>query len=245
MGGRYVVPVGPRALDSIPRAGIGHWPTPLERMDRLRDALGGPAACPELWVKREDCSGLAFGGNKVRKLDYELGTAIADGIEVVVTYGALQSNHARQTAAACAKLGLECHLVLYLAVDRDDPLYVEGGNRLLDDLLGATVWPIPLGPDTFTLADAAVDAAVAGRRALVIPAGGSDTLGTLGYVAATAEWVEQSRAAPIDRVLMAVSTGGTYAGTLTGFKRTGLRARALGVCVHADVASTRAPSQNS
>ena len=196
-----------------------------------------------MWVKREDCSGLAFGGSKVRKLDYQLGTAVDDGIEVVVTSGALQSNHARQTAAACARLGLECHLILYLAVDREDQLYVEGGNRLLDDLLGATVHPIPLGPDTFTQADAVVEAVTAGRPSLVLPAGGSDTLGSLGYVAATVEWYEQGRQAGVtfDRVVMAVSTGGTYAGTLTGFKRTGSRATALGVCVHADVESTRAP----
>ena len=112
--------MAPRALTALPTAGLGHWPTPLERCSRLRDALGGITRCPDIWVKREDASGLAFGGNKVRKLDFIFGAALADGVDVAVTFGALQSNHARQTAAACRKLGIECELILTRMVDRHD-----------------------------------------------------------------------------------------------------------------------------
>src|SRR5664279_307369 len=141
--------MAPRPLDAFPRAGLGHWPTPLERCRRLRDALGGPDHCPDIWIKRDDCSGLGLGGNKVRKLDFLLGQALLDGVEVALTRGALQSNHARQTAAACNLLGIACELVLTTMVDRPGPLYEESGNVLLDHLLGATLHVVPDG-DTAT-----------------------------------------------------------------------------------------------
>jgi D-cysteine desulfhydrase family pyridoxal phosphate-dependent enzyme len=235
----------PRPLDAIPRAGLGHWPTPLERCERLRTTLGGPARCPDIWVKREDCSGLGLGGNKVRKLDFLLGQALVDGVEVVLTRGALQSNHARQTAAACNRLGLECELVLTTMVDRTGPLYEESGNVLVDQLLGVKVHVVSDG-DTASalLAQRFDELTAAGRRVLDIPFGGSDALGTLGYVAATVEWAGQTNRAGLgfgfDRVVMATSTGGTYAGTLVGVKRSGLKAHVTGICVYADAATTEA-----
>jgi D-cysteine desulfhydrase family pyridoxal phosphate-dependent enzyme len=215
--------VGPRALDAIPRAGLGHWPTPLEPCPRLSDELG-----VEVWVKREDCSGLGLGGNKVRKLDFLLGSATAG--DVVITFGALQSNHARQTAAACARLGLECHLILSPVVPRHDELYTTSGNVLVDRLLGAHLHVTDDPVRTFEQ----VAAALEGRTTWVIPAGGSDASGALGYVAAAEEWTRQSRemGAEPTVVVVASSTGGTQAGTLVGLKRVSARARVIGVGVY-------------
>jgi D-cysteine desulfhydrase family pyridoxal phosphate-dependent enzyme len=234
-----------RPLDAIPRGGLGHWPTPLERCGRLRDALGGPDRCPDIWIKRDDCSGLGLGGNKVRKLDFLLGQAMADGADVVLTRGALQSNHARQTAAACNRLGIGCELVLTTMVDRHDPLYESSGNVLVNQLLGATVHVVPTAEAAMALLAERYDAlTAAGLGVFDIPFGGSDPLGTLGYVAATEEWAGQAARVGlgfgVDRVIMACSTGGTYAGTLVGVKRSGLKAHVTGICVYADAATTEA-----
>ncbi len=237
--------MAPRALDAIPRAGLGHWPTPLERCDRLREALGGPDRCPDIWIKRDDCSGLGLGGNKVRKLDFLLGQALLDGIDAIITVGAIQSNHARQTAAACNRLGLRCELVLTRMVARADHEYETSGNVLVNQLLGANTTVVDdasAAAETVTRLQAELVAA--GHRVMSIPFGGSDALGTLGYVAATEEWATQASRAGLgfgfDRVVMATSTGGTYAGTLVGVKRSGLRTHVTGVCVFADAPTTEA-----
>lgn len=215
--------MGPRPLDAIPRAGLGHWPTPLESCPRLSEELG-----VEVWVKREDCSSLGLGGNKVRKLDFLLGSAAAG--DAVITFGALQSNHARQTAAACARLGLECHLILTPVVPRRDELYTTSGNVLLDRLLGAH---LHLTEDPVRTFDE-VARTLEGRTTWVIPAGGSDATGALGYVAAAEEWTRQARAVGEEPtvVVVASSTGGTQAGTLVGLKRMSARARVIGVGVY-------------
>ena len=122
-------------LDAFPRVALAHAPTPLEPLDRLSEALGGP----RLWIKRDDCTGLATGGNKTRKLEFLIADALANQADTVITFGAIQSNHARQTAAACAKVGLECHLILTRSVAWDHPEYETNANVLLDDLLGARV----------------------------------------------------------------------------------------------------------
>jgi D-cysteine desulfhydrase family pyridoxal phosphate-dependent enzyme len=199
-------------------------------------------------VKREDASGLAFGGNKVRKLDQIFGAALSDGVDVAITFGALQSNHARQTAAACRKLGIECELVLTRMVDRDDDLYERSGNVLLDRMLGATIHLVDDPADAGRVHDERVaELEAAGKRVLDIPFGGSDVLGTLGYVTATEEWAAQARDSGrgfgFDRVVVATSTGGTYAGTLVGVKKNGLRTRVTGICVYADAATTGAAIQ--
>ena len=125
----------PNWLEAQPREPLGHWPTPLEPLPRLTAELGGP----KIWVKRDDCSGLATGGNKTRKLEYLIADAKNCGADTIVTYGAVQSNHARQTAAACAKAGLECHLLLSRRVAREDDNYLNNGNMLFNRMLGAQV----------------------------------------------------------------------------------------------------------
>ena len=121
-------------LAAIPRISLAHLPTPLEPMPRLSAELGGP----EIWVKRDDCTGLSTGGNKTRKLEFLMAEAEAAGAELVMTQGATQSNHARQTAAAAAKLGMKCHILLEDRTGSNDPNYNGNGNVLLDHLHGAT-----------------------------------------------------------------------------------------------------------
>ena len=123
------------AMAKFPRVRLGHFPTPLEPMDRLSELLGGP----RLWVKRDDCTGLSSGGNKTRKLEYLMADAQKHGADTIITQGATQSNHARQTTAAAAKLGMECHILLEDRTGSNDSNYVLNGNVLLDRLPGASV----------------------------------------------------------------------------------------------------------
>src|SRR5277367_5584134 len=135
-------------LASFPRARLAHLPTSLEPMDRVSKHLGGP----RLWIKRDDCTGVSTGGNKVRKLEFVLGDAVAKGADTVVTAGAWQSNHSRQTAAAAARLGLKCHLMLCNLTGIGEPEYRRNGNILLDRLHDATIHEIsgPGGEDVLT-----------------------------------------------------------------------------------------------
>lgn len=223
-----------------PRAALGHWPTPLEPAHRLEADLR-PAG--RLWLKRDDCSGLAGGGNKTRKLEYLLGSALARGCTGVVTFGAVQSNHARQTAAACARLDLTCDLVLVRTVARDDDHYRRSGNRLLDDLLGATVHEVADDDEAFTeLAGIVAAAEAEGRSLYTIGPGGSDPVGTLGYVSGALELAGQVEARGLDvgRVVVAASTAGTAAGLILGLAAAGLDAVVDVACVYHDAALTAA-----
>ena len=224
------------------RVPLGFWPTPLTACRRLQAEVGGPL----IHLKRDDHSGLAFGGNKTRKLEFLLGEALRQGAERVVTFGALQSNHARQTAAACAVVGLACDLVLVSQVDRDTAAYVGSGNLLLDDILGATVHRVADDDEAFTTALAIAEATAPAVTYLIEP-GGSNAVGTLGYVDAAHELADQLEADGITAgtLYVATSTGGTAAGLAVGLAMTsaaaGMRPPAVeAVCVYADAATTRA-----
>ncbi len=130
-------------LARFPRLRLAHLPTPLEHLPRLSQALGGP----EIWIKRDDCTGMSSGGNKTRKLEYLLADAQAQGADIILTQGATQSNHARQTAACAARVGLACHLLLEDRTHRTDPDYTQNGNVFLDRLHGATIEQHPSTPD--------------------------------------------------------------------------------------------------
>ncbi len=228
------------ALAAHPRLALGHFPTPLDALPRLGERIGLGDA---LWAKRDDCSGLGLGGNKVRKLEFLLGAARAEGAAGVLTTGALQSNHARQTAAAAARLGMRCELVLPRLVARSDPAYEHSGNRLLDELFGA---------DLFVTEDAQEAAGTIGARMAAakergdvlypIPPGGSSPVGCLGFTAAAVELFEQTRAQdrPVSELVVAVSTGGTFAGLPAGLALLGWPVQVHGVCVYQDAASTGA-----
>ncbi len=217
-------------LANFPRVSLGHFPTPLEPMPRLTRHLGGP----RLLVKRDDCSGLGAGGNKARKLEFVLGDALHRGAGCVITVGALQSNHCRQTAAACARLGLECHLILRRGVPIDTAAYNRSGNVLLDGLFGAKITFIPREQSREeTMARLADDLRAQGRRPYAIPVGGTNLEGDLGYVACAQELHAQCEADGIaaTHVLVATGTGGTQAGLVAGLHALGNPARVVGVSV--------------
>ena len=166
-------------LSRFPRLHFAHLPTPLEPMPRLTDALGGP----QLWIKRDDCTGLAGGGNKTRKLEFLMGQAVAEGADTIITQGATQSNHARQTVAIAAKLGLRCELLLEDRVGTDSQDYNYNGNVLLDHILGAALHYVDAGTDmNAAMETRAAELEGAGHRCLVIPGGGSNATCALGYV---------------------------------------------------------------
>src|SRR5688500_9081915 len=187
-------------LSNFPRFALAHLPTPLEPLDRLHRHIGGP----RLYIKRDDCTGLALGGNKTRKAEFLVGAALAAGATAVVSEGGLQSNHVRQTAAAAAKAELRCHLVLDHQVPIMTSLYRENGNLLLDRVLGATIHLCEAGQ---TRADALARLLPRlrekGEVPYFIPTGGSSETGALGYAAAALELLQQAKEAriSIDRVL--------------------------------------------
>jgi L-cysteate sulfo-lyase len=161
------------------RLPLAHLPTPLEPLERLSRELGGP----KIWVKRDDLTGLAGGGNKTRKLEFLLGDALDRGADTVMITGAMQSNHARQTTAACARLGVGCVLFLVEAAPGRGESYGRSGNVLLDRIFGAKVRILPGNSNAETAMDERAEALrKEGRRPYAIPVGGSNSVGALGYV---------------------------------------------------------------
>ena len=218
------------ALTSIPRLDLAFTPTPLEPLDRLSALLGGP----RIWIKRDDCTGLATGGNKTRKLEFLMGDARSKGADTVITYGAVQSNHARQSAAACAKLGFECHLILSRRVTWRHTEYETSGNVLLDRLLGAQVHlaePANVEAVSRTLIDQLTRD---GKRCYVVPTGGSNAIGALGYMRCATEIVDQSREIGFhpDLIVHATSSGGTQAGLVAGLLAERSDCAVLGINVY-------------
>lgn len=219
-------------LARFPRLRLGHFPTPLEPMENLSRHLGGP----RIWIKRDDCTGLSTGGNKTRKLEYLMAEALAQGADTVITQGATQSNHARQTAAAAAKLGVACHILLEDRTGFGDAAYVHNGNVLLDRLHGASVSRRPGGTDMQAEMEAmAGDLRKQGRKPYVIPGGGSNPVGALGYVNAALELVYQGvdMGVRIDRVVHATGSAGTQAGLVAGLRILNSGIPVLGIGVRA------------
>jgi len=209
-------------LADLSRANLGHWPTPLEELPRLTHRLGGP----RLLIKRDDLSGLATGGNKTRALEFLLGDALSRNADTLLTAGSAQSNHARQTAAAAARCGLECHLVL-----RGPRPSQITGNLLLDELLHARIhWVAEESLDR-AMERVAEGLRAVGRRPYVIPYGGSNALGILGYVAGMEEFATQiaERGMAVDRIVVASASGGQQAGLVLGKKALGLEVEVLGI----------------
>ncbi|MGV8996423.1 MAG: D-cysteine desulfhydrase family protein [Parvibaculaceae bacterium] len=202
---------------TFPRFLLAHLPTALSEMKRLRVALGADA--PRLFIKRDDCTGLGGGGNKTRKLEFIVGEALAQGADTIVTTGALQSNHARQTAAAAAAAGLKCVLVLMDMVPYQGAAYRTSGNRLLDDIFGADVRIIPKVSDPAAFFKTVLGELEArGNKTYFTPAGGSTVTGSLGYASAYVEITDQLNALGIKnaRLVHASSSGGTQAGLIAG-----------------------------
>lgn len=219
-------------LAKFPRVSLGHFPTPLEPMDRLSEMLGGP----RLWVKRDDCTGLSSGGNKTRKLEFLMADALEKGADTIITQGATQSNHARQTAAAAAKLGMACHILLEDRTGSNDPNYILNGNVLLDRLHGASVSKRPDGADMNAEMDAcAAEMKKDGKSPYIIPGGGSNPIGALGYVNCARELSEQAANAglKIDALVHATGSSGTQAGLVAGLAALDSNIHLLGIGVRA------------
>lgn len=210
-------------FDKLPRMALAHLPTPMMPLPRLSHEYGGPP----LWIKRDDLTGLATGGNKTRKLEFLIADAVGRGCDTVITAGGPQSNHCRQTAAAAAIAGLDCHVVL--GGDPQPPV----GNLLLDELLGATVHWTPKPNRNARMWELANELAAAGRRPDVIPVGGSNALGAVGYVAAMFELVDQLRAtgAAGPHIVFPTSSGGTQAGIVLGARLAGYEGRITAISI--------------
>lgn len=203
-------------LAGYPRVRLGHFPTPLEPLPNLTRYLGGPS----LYVKRDDCTGLAMGGNKTRKLEFLVADALAHGADTLITAGATQSNHVRQTIAAAARHGLQCKVLLEERHPLASPEFLESGNVMLDRLLGGEIAArLPAGtPMQEAMEDLAVQLRDRGNKPYVIPGGGSNPVGALGYVACAQELITQSfdMGLRVDAVVHATGSAGTQAGLLTG-----------------------------
>jgi L-cysteate sulfo-lyase len=215
------------------RVSLGHFPTPLEKMENLTKALGGP----QLWIKRDDCTGLATGGNKTRKLEFLVADAVAKGADTLVTQGATQSNHVRQTAAAACKLGMKCFALLERRVTNQGDNYEQAGNVLLDDLLKCEYEFRPEGLDMNAEGQAYANALnEKGHKTYFIPGGGSNPIGALGYANAAAELVYQadSIGLKIDKLVHATGSAGTQAGLVAGFHAMNTPIDIVGISVRAN-----------
>src|SRR5207244_4687380 len=210
-----------RPVMNISRLHFAHLPTPIEPLPRLSEALGGP----RLLIKRDDQTGLAFGGNKTRKLEFLLAEAREQGAKTLISGGALQSNHCRQTAAAAARFGFKCILVL----TGDKPEHASG-NLLLDQLFGAEIVYVADRKDRDKILQETFDRATKeGTKPYLVPYGGSNATGALGYAFAMKELIDQNVSA--DWIVFATSSGGTHAGLLLGQRVFGFSGKILGISV--------------
>lgn len=223
-------------LSRYKRLRFAHLPTPLEPLENLSRHLGGP----NIWIKRDDCTGLSTGGNKTRKLEFLMADALERQADVVITQGATQSNHARQTAAIAAKLGIACHILLEDRTASDDAAYNYNGNVLLDRLHGATISKRPGGADMNAEMEQLAERLRAdGKRPYIVPGGGSNEIGALGYVNAALELLTQvnDRGLRVDRVVHATGSAGTQAGLVTGLAGSNSGIPVLGIGVRAPKAA--------
>ena len=202
-------------------------------MKRLSEALGGPG----LWIKRDDCTGLSSGGNKTRKLEFLMADALQNKADTIITQGATQSNHARQTTAIAAKLGLDCHVLLEDRVGYEDEAYVYNGNVLLDQLHGSSISKRPANTDmNAAMEDLAHRLRDDGKIPYIIPGGGSNEIGALGYVDAAIELMTQAngRSLRTDHLVHATGSSGTQAGLVLGMEAMNSGIPVYGIGVRAD-----------
>lgn len=215
-------------MKSLPRTKFAHLPTPVEALPRLSALLDGP----QLLVKRDDQTGLALGGNKTRKLEFLVAAAQASGAQTLITAGAVQSNHCRQTAAAAARVGLDCILVLNLPPEKDiDPAATmqSNGNLVLDRLLGAEIVWTDRNQRTQTLEQTFQTAQAEGKRPYLIPYGGSNPIGALGYVYAVQEMMAQN--VRPDWIVFPSSSAGTQVGLVVGARLFDYPGKILGISI--------------
>ena len=219
-------------LSKFPRVNLAHLPTPIEHMPRLSKFLGGP----EIFVKRDDCTGLATGGNKTRKLEFSMGEAVKQGANTIITVGAIQSNHVRQTAAAACKLGMACEVLLEKRVIDASEIYSNSGNIFLDQIFGANLREYDAGTDfNLEMELVAQEVKDSGGKPYIIPGGASNPVGALGYVNCGFELLDQFKKLDlsIDHIVLATGSAGTHAGLSVGLKAMGSKIPILGIGVNA------------
>ncbi len=219
-------------LSRFSRVSLAHLPTPLEFLPRLTRHLGGP----DIYVKRDDCTGLGTGGNKTRKLEFLMAEALDQKATVVITQGAVQSNHARQTVAAACKLGLKCELIFEKRVGDATEPYLKSGNVFLDHLFGANIREVEKGTDMDAAMQTVADElSLSGETPYIIPGGGSNPIGALGYVDCALELIVQANKQNlvIDHVVHATGSAGTQAGLIVGLKAMHSGIPLLGIGVNA------------
>ena len=211
-------------FDDLPWISLSEFPTPIHRLESLSSFLGGP----NLFMKRDDLTSLGFGGNKTRKLEFLVGEALKQGKDTLITAGGVQSNHCRLTAAAARRAGLDCHLVL-----GGEPPERPSGNLLLDKILGATVHYCDRAERNARMEALAEELTRDGKAPYVIPVGGSNAVGAVGYVKALLEMRAQTGKLGLepDAVVFATSSGGTQAGLALGAKLTGFKGKVLGISI--------------
>jgi L-cysteate sulfo-lyase len=211
------------STSSLPRAKLAHLPTPIEELNRFSNALGGP----RIFIKRDDCTGLATGGNKTRKLEYIIGDAQKRSADTLVTEGGLQSNHCRQTVAAASRTGMDCVLVL-----NRGGAYEVTGNLLLDQILGARVIVVENPGDREpAMLKAADELKARGKNPYMIPAGGSNGVGAMGYANFMQEVKDQAGELGLgfDAIVTASGSGGTQGGLMLGLKLLDTQTRIIGI----------------
>ena len=230
------------SLMEFPRAELAHKPTPIDQMTNLSVVVGNT----KLYVKRDDCTGLAFGGNKVRQLEFYLGEAVAQSADTVLITGAVQSNFVRLTAAASCKLGMQCHIQLEDRVAGVDTAYKNSGNVLLDRMFGANLHYYDKGEDEVgadrRIRSIAQSLKEQGRRPYVIPlAPGHPPLGSLGYVLSAQETINQMETNNFcfDEIVVASGSGHTHAGLLFGLRALNCDVKVTGICVRRDAVAQR------
>ena len=218
-------------LTGFPRVPLAHLPTRLEFLPRLTELLDGP----EIWVKRDDCTGLATGGNKTRKLEFSMGEALEQGADTIITVGAVQSNHVRQTAAAACKLGMKCEVLLEHRIGNPSELYRTSGNVLLDRIFGANLREYKKGADfEAAMEEIAGEVRANGGTPYIIPGGASNPVGALGYVGCAEELLRQcdEQDVAFDHVVLASGSAGTHAGLAVGLRGNGSDLPMLGIGVN-------------
>jgi len=215
-------------LEKFERIKLGHFPTPIEHLKNISKYLGGP----NIFIKRDDCTGLATGGNKTRKLEFLIPDAIKNKAELVVTIGAIQSNHARQTAAACTLKGLKCLIILEQRLKDPPEVYMKSGNVFLDKLFGADVKICPINEDVSKYAEKIIkDIKSKGINVYFIPGGGSNPVGALGYVECLNEIIRENKKYNFSHIVHATGSSGTQAGLLAGKKYFNCKIPVIGICV--------------
>ena len=215
-------------LEKFERIKLGHFPTPIEHLKNISKYLGGP----NIFIKRDDCTGLATGGNKTRKLEFLIPDAIKNKAELVVTVGAVQSNHARQTAAACALVGLKCLIILEQRLNNAPDVYMNSGNVFLDKLFGADVQLCPKNEDVVQYSEKLIEVIKSkGTNVYFIPGGGSNSIGALGYVECLNEIIKENKKFNFSQIIHATGSAGTQAGLLAGRKYFNYNIPVTGICV--------------